>query len=232
MKLLLNMRFFENIYIISGFVNSYLIERDTYCILIDAGMSKKAKKIIQALKEQFPSKPLKAIFVTHAHQDHTAGLKTLVELYNSEVISHKKERSYIMKTEEFPTRGGLSGFLFKLLDKIVAIPACNVDKVVEDNEIIHGLKVLHLPGHTLGTIALEDIETQALFCNDIINTNKEGTKILPPEKNYALDYEQAIKSSIKMFQTTKPKVILPGHGSPILEPEESIKLYLGEYSKV
>lgn len=226
------MRFFENIFLISGFVNSYLIERDTYCILIDAGMSKKAKKIVQEMEVHFPNKPLKVIFVTHAHQDHTAGLKTLVELYDSEVISHKKESGYIMKTEEFPTRGGLSGFMFKLLDKIIAIPACNVDKVVEDNEIIHGFKVLHLPGHTPGTIALEDVETQALFCNDIINTNKEGTKILPPEKNYALNYKQAIESSIKMFQTSKPKIILPGHGSPILEPDESIKLYLEEYSKV
>ncbi len=226
------MRFFEKIFFIPGFVNCYLIERDEYCILIDAGMSKKAKKITQKISEQCPNKILKAIFVTHAHQDHTAGLKTLVRLYDSEIISHKKESGYIMKTEEFPTRGGFSGFMFKLLDKIMAIPACNVDKLVEDNEIVHGLRILHLPGHTPGTIALEDIETQALFCNDIINTNKEGTAILPPDKNYALDYDQAINSSIKMFQTSNPKAIMPGHGSPILEPEESIKLYLEEYKKV
>ena len=226
------MRFFENIFLIPGFVNCYLIERDDYCILIDAGMSKKAKKIIQTISEQCPTKILKAIFVTHAHQDHIAGLKSLVKLYNSEIISHKEESGYIMKTEEFPTRGGFSGFMFKLLDKIMAIPACNVDKLVEDNEIIYGLKILHLPGHTPGTIAIEDIETQALFCNDIINTNKEGTVILPPDKNYALDYDQAINSSIRMFQTSKPKAIMPGHGSPILEPEKSIKLYLEEYTKV
>jgi glyoxylase-like metal-dependent hydrolase (beta-lactamase superfamily II) len=226
------MRYFENIFLIPGFVNCFLIEREDHCILIDAGMSKKAKRIIQKINEQCPNKSLKAIFVTHAHQDHTAGLKTLVQLYNSEVISHKEESRYIMKTEKFPARGGFSGLMLKILGKIMAIPACNVDKLVEDNETIHGLKVIHLPGHTPGTIALEDIETQALFCNDIINTDKKGTVILPPDKNYALNYDQAIKSSIRMFQVSKPKAIMPGHGSPILEPEESIKIYLEEYDKV
>ena len=46
------MRFFENIFLIPGFVNCYLIERDEYCILIDAGMSKKAKKIIQKIQQR------------------------------------------------------------------------------------------------------------------------------------------------------------------------------------
>ena len=32
------MRIFENVYIIPSFVNSYLIEREYNCVLIDSGM--------------------------------------------------------------------------------------------------------------------------------------------------------------------------------------------------
>ena len=105
-----------------------------------------------------------------------------------------------------------------------------IDQTVTNEDVVHGLKVIHLPGHTPGTIALEDIGTQALFCGDIVNVNKQGTKILPPHKGYALDYDQALESSIKMLKVSKPKVILPGHGAPLFEPENAIKVYLEEYS--
>ncbi len=94
------------------------------------------------------------------------------------------------------------------------------------------MKILHLPGHTPGTIALVDIETQALFCGDIINVDKKGSKILPPKEKYALDYNQALKASFRMFDITSPSVVLSGHGTPIFEPDEAIKVYLDEYNKV
>ena len=91
------------------------------------------------------------------------------------------------------------------------------------------MRVIHLPGHTLGTIALEDTQTRALFCGDIINTNKQGDKILPPRKSFALDYQQALESSVNLFKDSRPTAILPGHGTPIIEPENAIKVYLEEY---
>ncbi len=224
------MRVLENIYLIPSFVNCYLLERENDCVLIDTGMSKKAKNIIQALKSHCLDKPLKAILITHAHLDHTRGLETLCQLYSSEVVAHKDESAYIMKTERMSTKSSLFSKITDLLSSISSGPGHTIDQVVTDGEVVCGLKVLHLPGHTPGSIALEDTKTKALFCGDIVNTNKNGNKILPPKKSYALDYEEALKSSIKMFRLSKPKAILPGHGTPILDPEDAIKVYLEQYS--
>lgn len=226
------MRVFDEIILVPGGGNCYLIEREQECVLIDTGMSKKASKLIKTINSNFPYKPLEAIILTHSHQDHRAGLETLRKLYEPSVIAHEEESPYIEKTKELPSLGGFGGFMIKKLEGMVGISASKIDQKVVDNEVVYGLQVMHLPGHTPGTIALFDIENQALFCGDIINADKKGKKILPPKKDYALDYKQALKSSLRMLDKTSPSVILPGHGSPILEPEEAIKAYLDEYGKV
>jgi len=226
------MKILDNIFIIPSSVNCYLIEREQDCVLIDTGMSKKAKRIIQTIKSNCANKSLSAIIITHAHLDHYAGLETLVQLYGAETVAHKEESQYIMKTKEMPQREGFAGFMLKVLEKMSSVSGHNVDKIVTNQEVVNGLKVFHLPGHTPGTIALEDTVSNALFCGDIINANKTGDKILPPNQKFALDYEQALKASIKMFEITNPSVILPGHGSPILDPSDAIKTYLEEFGKV
>ncbi len=224
------MRVFENVFRIPSHVNSYLIEKEYNSVLIDAGMEKNASKVIDVVKSYCPDKPLKALIITHAHLDHTRGLETLGQLFGPEVIAHKDESAYIMKVDKMPSRKGFSGKMFSFFARIASSPGYTVDQVVTDGEVVHGLKVFHLPGHTPGTIALEDIKTRALFCGDIINTNKSGTKILPPHKTFALDYDKALESSIKMLKLTRPKAIMPGHVKPILEPEEAIETYLENYS--
>jgi glyoxylase-like metal-dependent hydrolase (beta-lactamase superfamily II) len=226
------MKILNNITMIPSSVNCYLIIREEDCVLIDTGMPIQTKSIIKALKANCGDKPLAAIIITHAHFDHYGGLAKLVELYGAEVIAHKDESPYIMKTKEMPKRKGFTGTMLKFLVKISNVPAQNVDKIVSDQEIVHGLKVFHLPGHTPGTIALLDTDSNALFCGDIVNTDKDGSKILPPEEKFALDYDQTLKASIKMFELIKPSVILPGHGSPLFEPNDAIQIYLEEFRKV
>ena len=129
-----------------------------------------------------------------------------------------------------PTRPGFSARMTSIFSNLASGSGYTVDQIVTNGEVVYGLKAIHLPGHTPGTIALEDTGTRALFCGDIINTNKQGTKILPPHKGYALNYEQALKSSIELFNVSRPNIILPGHGAPLFEPENAIKVYLEEYS--
>ena len=223
------MKVFENVYLVPGLINSYLIERENHCVLIDTGMSKSAKSIIRTLKSNFPEKPLEAVLLTHAHVDHIAGLETLGQLYGPEVVCHENEKPYIIKSEKLPPRKKFIGRAMVVFEMFMSSSGYTVDRIVVDGEVVHGLKIYHLPGHTPGTIALEDMETKALFCGDIVNCNKKGNVILPPKKTFVIDYDQALEASIKMFQLSKPSAILPGHGKPIINPKDEIKIYLEKY---
>ena len=142
------MRVLENIYLIPSFVNSYLMERENDCVLIDTGMSKKAKNIILALKSHCPDKPLKAIIITHAHLDHTRGLETLCQLYEPEVVAHKDESAYIMKTERMPSKSGFFNKITDMFSSAVSGSGHAIDQLVTNEKVVYGLKVLYLPGHT------------------------------------------------------------------------------------
>ncbi len=224
------MKIFENIHLVPGPINSYLIERENHCVLIDTGMSKSAKSIINTLKSNFPEKPLEAVLLTHAHMDHIAGLETLGQLYGPEVVCHESEKPYIIKSAKLPPREKFFGRAMGIFEKLMSHSGYTVDRIVVDGEVVHGLKVYHLPGHTPGTIALEDMETKALFCGDIVNSNRKGNVLLPPKRMFAIDYDQALKASIKMLQISKPSVLLPGHGKPIINPKDVITTYLEKYS--
>jgi glyoxylase-like metal-dependent hydrolase (beta-lactamase superfamily II) len=64
------MKILDSIFLIPSSVNCYLIEREEECVLIDTGMSKKAKSIIQTIEANCANKPLTAVIITHAHLDH------------------------------------------------------------------------------------------------------------------------------------------------------------------
>ena len=224
------MKILDNIYLIPSHVNCYLIEREQECVLIDTGMSRNAKCAAALLKSNFPDKPLKTVFLTHSHADHTAGIKVLRKYFDFIIIAHEEEKPYIEKEKELPSRKNLSGFLTKMIGKMVGVSDLKVDQTVKDGEILGGLKVMHLPGHTPGTIALIDVESQELFCGDIINANKDGSKIRPPKEQFAVDYKQALSASFRMLEKVSPSAILPGHGRPILQPTEAVKEYLDQYS--
>ncbi len=223
------MKILDNIYLVPSHVNCYIIEREQECILIDTGMSKNAKCAAALLKSNFPDKPLKSVILTHCHIDHTAGIDIIRKYFDFTIIAHEEEKPYIEKEKELPRHKGISGFLTKMIGKIVGVSDLKVDQTVNDGEILYGLQVMHLPGHTPGTIALVDVENKALFCGDIVNGDHSGSKILPPKERFAVDYKQALEASVRMLEETSPSVILTGHGKPILEPKKAISAYLEEF---
>ncbi|MCK9171751.1 MAG: MBL fold metallo-hydrolase, partial [Treponema sp.] len=79
----------ENVFVVKDdFVNMYLIKnQDTY-IAVDAGIH--IKKIREELAEMNISpENVQAVFLTHAHSDHTGGLPLFT---NAEVYLSKKEK--------------------------------------------------------------------------------------------------------------------------------------------
>jgi hydroxyacylglutathione hydrolase len=90
-------------------------------------------------------------------------------------------------------------------------PAVTPDRLLKDGDVVGGLRVVHVPGHTAGSIALER-DDGAVFSGDALLTDKDGN-ILPPEPKLAEDPDQAAASAEKII-ALHPRPLLPGHGTP------------------
>ena len=102
--------------------------------------------------------------------------------------------------------------LFRLLGVFLQIKPFPVDEIVDNGDTIAGLTVLHLPGHTPGSIALYDPKRKVLFIGDTLGC-KNGVVQSPP-KSVTWDMGQVYRS-IETLQTLDITVMLSGHGEPL-----------------
>ncbi len=155
---------------IRSFSNVYLIEGEEN-IVIDTSARANAGKVEKALGEKLDT-VTKVIF-THLHHDHMANFHLFknAEFYASrpEIEAHKKDPYGAILDDQIAREFGIE---------------------MKPVETLHlhnfGMKLLHTPGHTSGSICILDEKRKILFSGDTLFPGGEiGRTIYPtsvPEK--------------------------------------------------
>ena len=104
--------------------------------------------------------------------------------------------------------------LVRILYRLLMKPL-TPDRLLLDGDMVGGLRVMHIPGHTPGSIALVR-EDGVVFSGDALLSDKDGNAI-PPDPRLAEDPDQATRSA-EAIQALQPRLILPGHGAPVTGP--------------
>lgn len=115
----------------------WLLQAESHAVVVDPGI---AQPVIDALKRQ--QLQLDAILITHHHRDHIDGVDELVKYANCPVYAPRYEQ-YHFKHE-----------------------AVGEGDVVQINTLDIHLKIMWMPGHTLGHIAY--FNETILFCGDTL----------------------------------------------------------------
>jgi glyoxylase-like metal-dependent hydrolase (beta-lactamase superfamily II) len=85
-----------------GSYDSLVAEFDDYVMLLEAGQSQaRAAAYVEEIKQQFPDKPIRYVFNTHAHSDHTGGLPVLVA-EGAAIITHENNREFFERALNTP----------------------------------------------------------------------------------------------------------------------------------
>jgi len=90
-----------------------------------------------------------------------------------------------------------------------------VDILVSDGDelpILGGIKILHTPGHTLGSICLFLQQERLVIAGDVL---AHMFKLSLPSKAFTVDISQEIHS-VKRLASLDFDVICFGHGSPLV----------------
>jgi glyoxylase-like metal-dependent hydrolase (beta-lactamase superfamily II) len=174
--------------------NTYLLG-DRELALVDPGpaMPAHTSAIMQALS----GRPLKWIFVTHTHGDHSPGTRELQALTGASVIGFAPPPGALYQDATFiPDR------LFR-----------DGERVVCDGFTV---QLIHTPGHVSNHVCFLLEDDGLLFTGDHI---LQGTTpvILPPDGDMR-DY----LASLEQLQALPLKALAPGHGDIMHEPMQMI----------
>ncbi len=183
--------------------NTYIVWDDTLeCAIIDAGNSnERENKQLEEFVESRSLRPVLAIN-THGHFDHVLGVEFLRERYGVR-FALAKEDGFLL--ESTPTGTLIYGM------KVGAMPtAADVD-LVDGESISFGtteLKVIAVPGHTPGHVALLEPNSKVLFTGDTLFKESIGRTDLPGG-----DYSWIMKSILERIIPLGDDItIFPGHG--------------------
>lgn len=185
-------------------INTYVVydPASKECAIIDPGISNEEER--RAMRNFIESNGLhvKYIINTHIHIDHAIGNKWAEETFNVPVYAHPDDAMLGERLKEQALMFGLSLRADKAL----------IGEELSDGQILRigdgELKVIHVPGHSPGSIALYDKDDGFLISGDALFNGSIGRTDLPGGS-----FKQLIKS-IKDNLLTLPDdtIVYPGHG--------------------
>jgi hydroxyacylglutathione hydrolase len=211
-----------------GSVNCYLIKTDYSFVLIDTGFPSNQTRLEKEL-EDARCRPgnLALIIMTHGDQDHTGNGAYLREKYGAKIAMHRDESAVVENADETLSRRRMS-FLRRGFNKVVLKvlsllarsgkferfhPDLMIDDGFDLSEFGFDAKVLHIPGHSRGSLGILTTSGE-LFCGDLLwNRGKPSTHAI-------VDDAAEMDASVERLKNLKIRMVYPGHGKPF--PMESL----------
>lgn len=190
-------------------VNVLLLENDDGWTLVDTGVGSSVGRLKEALAA-LGSGPegLRRIFVTHQHDDHTGGLKGLLEWApHAEVGATAHEAAVVSGRRPYDPS---SNPVVRRLMRGAEPPGVPVGKVLGEGDLVSGFRLISTPGHTPGHVSMLRDADGLLFTADAFGCFPRRLRV-GVRKALCADPPLAKRSAEKLLREDFGTVI-PAHG--------------------
>ena len=181
--------------------NVYLLE-DEDPIVVDTGSGMYADTALEEIAKIVPLRKIGRIVLTHCHYDHFGGAATFQKETGGRIYLHEEEAVPLRAGETEITISGMFGEKLKQVD---LEPLKTGEKLKIGSS---QLEVLHVPGHSPGSIALYDSASHSAVVGDTVFCDGGVGRWDLPGGDLA-----QLKRSVERLRGLNLKNMYPGHGS-------------------
>jgi hydroxyacylglutathione hydrolase len=183
-------------------VNTYILSDESgECIIVDPGCNNAQSQ--NELSGYIAARALHPVMLinTHGHIDHIAGNRYVQTTYKIPLAMHSQDSFLLRRARHFAD-------LFSFSADESPLP----EQLLEDGDIVRFgnsvLSVLHIPGHSPGSIVLYSAESRLLISGDVLFSGSVGRSDLPGGNHRIL-----IKGiDEKLMVLPRDTAVYPGHG--------------------
>jgi glyoxylase-like metal-dependent hydrolase (beta-lactamase superfamily II) len=211
---------------------SYLIRRATGIVLIDAGMKTDGSDVSAGLAHwSCPVSSVRAILVTHWHNDHSAGAAELAARSGCAVYYAEAEAPQLTRET---ASGGLAGWLSDAIPEAgplvlakgllgsAPMAAVKASAYLREGDIVEELVVLETPGHTAGHLSFWDPQERMLFAGDAFSTIDGELRFMSRVVTENLDAARASMAKCARFDM---RWACAGHREPMRVDSEQLRRF-------
>lgn len=184
-------------------VNTYILyDKTKECVIIDpACFFPEEEEHIEKIIKSKKLKP-KMVLSTHCHLDHVFGNDFICNTFNIETFAHKEEQKVLESASIAAKKYGLE----------MRQPQ-DIQNFIKEGDLIEfgntKLEVLHVPGHTKGSLVYVNKAENDAFVGDVLFNDSIGRTDLPGG-----DFDTLIYNIKTKLYTLNPETkVYPGHGA-------------------
>jgi glyoxylase-like metal-dependent hydrolase (beta-lactamase superfamily II) len=204
---------------------SYIVKTRKGIVVVDAGMDSDGADVdagLAAINARHAD--VRAILLTHWHNDHTAGAQITRERSGAPVFYHRGDERF------YTGRAGARGLRKWVSDRIPEIGVLvlakgllgestprpvSADTFVNDGDVLlEDFDVIGTPGHTEGHVSYFFRPERALFAGDALAVIDGRIRFMA--RPVTLDLDSA-RQSMSRVLALKPAIVCPGHREPLTE---------------
>lgn len=208
-----------------GPVNCYLLQTEKGYVLVDTGWKHCREELVQELLSAGCNEDnLQLIFLTHGDFDHIGNCRYISDTFQAKVAMHWSDLGMAQNGDMFFNRkagGFFVRFLAKLMFRLPLEDQFTPELQLHEDFPLsdYGIdgKVLHIPGHSLGSVGLL-LSDGWLFGGDLLENKKK------PQLSSIMDDKDMAHSSIELLKTLNISTVFPGHGEPF-EMDDFLQYY-------
>lgn len=201
-----------------GSVNCYLLRAEDGFVLIDTGLPSKRIELENEFERGGCHQGnLKLILLTHGDYDHAGNAAHFRERYGAKIAMHSEDSGRVERGDwkwNMKPKPDKFAPVFRVVSHFVRpgpFEKFKPDVCVDDGQSLLeyglGARILHLPGHTRGSIGILT-DGGELFCGDLMDNMRK------PGLEFFIDDLAAAHASISKLNGQRVTTVYPGHGRP------------------